>query len=73
MNTSFINRNFRIKVNGIVGGQKVNTLVGVAGLCAILNGDLAKVEKFVERAYNSAADNYTCKIYGGARITFYAK
>lgn len=73
MNTSFINRNFRIKVSGMVAGTKVNSLVGVAGLVVILNGDESKAEKYVERAYNSAADKYTCKIYGGARITFYAK
>ena len=73
MNTSFINRNFRIKVSGMVAGTKVNSLVGVAGLVAILNGDERKAEKYVERAYNSAADKCTCKIYGGARITFYAK
>ena len=30
--TKEINRNFRIKINGIVDGKKVNKLVGVKGL-----------------------------------------
>lgn len=30
--TKSINRNFRIKVNGIVDGKKINKLVGVKGL-----------------------------------------
>ena len=30
--TKEINRNFKIKVNGIVNGKKVNVLVGVSGL-----------------------------------------
>lgn len=29
--TKEINRNFKIKVNGIVNGKKVNVLVGVSG------------------------------------------
>ena len=36
LNTATINRNFRIKVNGYVNGVKVNKLVGVSGLLAIL-------------------------------------
>lgn len=73
MSTSFINKNFRIKVSGMVEGRKVNSLVGVAGLIAVLGGDIAKAEKYVNRAYNTGADKCTCKIYGGARVTFYAK
>lgn len=68
-----INRNFRIKVNGIVNGIKVNTLVGVKGLLEILGGCWEKVVKFVTRALNCLEDKCTCKVYGGAKITFYAK
>lgn len=68
-----VNRNFRIKVNGIVNGVKVNTLVGVDGLLNLLGGCIDKLIKFVERAFNSLADKCACKIYGGATVTFYAK
>lgn len=37
--TKEINRNFKIKVNGIVNGKKVNVLVGVSGLIKIV-GDI---------------------------------
>lgn len=73
LNTATINRNFRIKVNGIVNGVKVNKLVGVSGLLAILGGLWDKLVKFVLRAFNSPTDKCACKIYGGATVTFYAK
>lgn len=71
--TTEINRNFRIKVFGFVNGVKVNTLVGVSGLLKILGGSIEKLMKFVNRAFASMADKCTCKIYGGATITFYNK
>jgi histidine triad (HIT) family protein len=73
LNTATINRNFRIKVNGIVNGVKVNKLVGVSGLLAILGGSWDKLVKFVLRAFNNLTDKCACKIYGGATVTFYAK
>ena len=73
LNTETINRNFRIKVNGIVNGVKVNKLVGVSGLLAILGGSWDKLVKFVLRAFNNLTDKCACKIYGGATVTFYAK
>ena len=72
LTTATINRNFRIKVAGIVDGVRVNKLVGVRGLLAIL-GSWQKLVKMVLRAFNSLADKCACKIYGGARVTFYAK
>ena len=73
LTTATINRNFRIKVNGIVNGFYLNTLVGVRGLLSILGGDWNKLVKMVLRAFNSLADKCACKIYGGANVTFYAK
>lgn len=73
LNTTTINRNFRIKVAGIVKGMKVNKLVGVSGLLEILGGSWEKLVKMVLRAFNSMADKCRCKIYGGAAITFYVK
>ena len=73
LNTATINRNFRIKVSGMVNGERVNKLVGVRGLLAILGGSWQKLVKFVLRAFNSLTDKCACKIYGGATVTFYAK
>lgn len=73
LNTTTINRNFRIKVNGLVNGVKVNKLVGVSGLLEILGGCWDKLVKFVLRAFNSMTDKTACKIYGGATVTFYSK
>lgn len=73
LTTAAINSNFRIKVYGIVNGVKVNKLVGVSGLLAILGGSWDKLVKFVLRAFNSLADKCACKIYCGAQVTFYAK
>lgn len=73
LTTATVNRNFRIKINGIVNGFYVNTLVGVRGLLAILGGDWNKLVKMVLRAFNNLTDKCACKIYGGAKVTFYAK
>lgn len=68
-----VNRNFRIKVNGVVNGVKRNVLVGVSGLLEILGGSLEKLQKFVARAFACMQDKCACKIYGGATVTFYVK
>ena len=73
MNVTNINRNFRIKVYGMVNGVKVNKLVGVSGLLEILGGSVEKLVKMVLRALNAAADKCRCKLYGGAAVTFYSK
>lgn len=73
LNTATINRNFRIKISGVVNGVKVNKLVGVSGLLEALGGSWSKLVKFVLRAFNTLADKCACKIYGGAMVTFYAK
>ena len=73
LTTATINRNFRIKVAGLVNGVRVNKLVGVRGLLEILGGSWQKLVKFVLRAFNSLTDKCACKIYGGATVTFYAK
>lgn len=73
LDTTTINRNFRIKVAGMVNGIKVNKLVGVSGLLDIFGGSWEKLVKMVLRAFNSMADKCRCKIYGGAAVTFYVK
>ena len=73
LDTKTINKNFRIKVAGMVNGESVNKLVGVRGLLDILGGSWQKLVKMVLRAFNCLADKCACKIYGGAKVTFYAK
>ena len=68
--TSTINRDFRIKVNGIDNeGNKINTLVGVSG-CSALIGEVM-MEKFLDRAYTQGLDACTCKLRRGLKVTFY--
>lgn len=43
--TKEINMNFRIKVNGIVDGKKINTLVGVSGLIKLVGIEMANKMK----------------------------
>ncbi len=73
LDTKTINKNFRIKVSGIVNGVRVNKLVGVHGLLVVLGGSWQKLVKMVLRAFDCLADKCACKIYGGAKVTFYAK
>lgn len=68
--TNEINRNFKIKVYGVVDGKKVNTLIGVKGLVNLVN-DMAIVNRLLDRAFNSPADKEVCKLRRGIRITFY--
>lgn len=59
--TKEINRNFKIKVNGIVNGKKVNVLVGVSGLIKIV-GDIKLVNRLLKRAFNCYGDKEVCKL-----------
>ncbi len=69
--TKVINSNFRIKVFGIVDGKKVNKLVGVAGIIALIGVEL--LNKFLKRAFACMADACYCKLRRGLKVTFYAK
>lgn len=65
-----INRNFKIKVTGIVEGKKINTLVGVRGLLAYV-GDVELTNRLLVRAFNSMADKQVCKLRRGIAVSFY--
>ena len=70
--TTQINRDFRIKVNGLNNeGQKINTLVGVSGAIELIGEEF--LEKFVTRAYAAGLDACTCKLRRGIKITLYIK
>ena len=66
--TKSINRNFRIKVNGIVDGKKINKLVGVKGLIGV-----GMANKMLRRAFNGKDDKTVCKLRRGIKISFYIK
>ena len=68
--TREINRNYKIKINGIVNGKKVNMLVGVSGLIKIV-GDIDLVNRLLDRAFNCIGDKEVCKLRRGVKITFY--
>lgn len=70
--TKSINSNFKIKVKGLDNlGKKINKLVGVAGLIALIGMEL--VNKFVGRAFKGMFDGekITCKLRRGLVVTFY--
>lgn len=69
--TKEINLNFRIKVNGIVNGVKVNKLVGVKGLIELVGIEFAN--KMLRRAFNGKEDKTVCKLRRGIKISFYVK
>lgn len=70
--THEINFNFRIKVDGIdANGNKIKTLVGVAGLIKLIGVEL--VNKFIKRAFKSGLDKTVCKLRRGIRVSLYVK
>ena len=69
--TREINHNFKIKVSGQFEGQKIHTLVGVAGLLKVV-GDVALVNRLLDRAFDSMNDCEVCKLRRGIKISFYA-
>ena len=70
--TTEINKNFRIKVFGYnAGGKKINTLMGVAGILALIGEEL--LNKFLRRAFSCMEDVCVCKLRRGLKVSFYVK
>ena len=68
--TKEINREWLIKVNGITeSGKKINTLVGVSGLVALIGDYFAS--KFIDRAFDCMDDVCVCKLRRGIKVSFY--
>lgn len=69
---TFINRNFRMKVYGVdENGNRINKLVGVAGLIALIGIEL--LNKFIDRALKAGLDKCVCKLRRGLQVSFYIK
>lgn len=72
INVTDVNKNFKIKVYGYNNdAQRINTLVGVSGLIALIGQELA--EKFINRAFRDSFDEsiVVCKLRRGLKVTFY--
>ncbi len=71
--SSYINRNYLIKVNGLSpSGNKLNVLVGVSGAIALIGEEL--FYKFVGRAERDINNDVTvCKLRRGVKFSFYRK
>ena len=68
--TTYINRNYLIKVYGFDNeGRRINKLLGVSGLIALIGVELAN--KFIARAEKAAADCTVCKLRRGLKISLY--
>lgn len=66
-----VNRNFKIKVYGVLDGVRLNTLLGFSGYLALL-GDNALAFRLLDRAFHSMADVCHCKLRRGIKVSFYA-
>lgn len=70
--TTEINQNFRIKVYGVdANGNRINKLVGVSGLIALIGIEL--LNKFMKRAFACMEDVCVCKLRRGLKVSFYCK
>ena len=70
--SKFINANFRIKVFGRdENGRKINTLMGVSGIVAMIGEDL--FYRFVQRALDCMMDVCHCKLRRGLQVSLYVK
>lgn len=72
LSSAQINRSWRLKVYGIdAAGRRVNKLVGVAGLVALIGIEM--LNKLLRRAVNCMLDVCHCKLRRGLKISFYSK
>ena len=68
--TKEINHNYKIKISGVYKGQKVSTLVGVAGLVRMV-GDVELINRLLARAFSCMDDKCICKLRRGLVVSFY--
>lgn len=68
--TREINTNFKVKVSGMFEGEKINTLVGVAGLLKMVN-DIELTNRLLDRAFSCMEDKCVCKLRRGIKVSFY--
>jgi hypothetical protein len=69
--SKYINQNWKIKISGFTGTEKVHTLIGVAKLFEILGEE--KTTGIIEKATESGMDKITFKFRRGLKVTLYSK
>lgn len=69
--TTYVNRNWKLKVSGRNEGNRVHKLVGVSGLIELVGMDL--FFKMVLKARDKEKDKVVFKLRRGLVVTFYSK
>lgn len=69
-NVTFVNMNFKIKVNIDSEYGRVSTLLGVSGLINLIGVDIAN--RIVDRALKSDKQVYKYRLRRGCTIRFYS-
>lgn len=70
MTTTEINKEWKIKVNGLnPDGEKINVLVGVSGAIALIGAEM--FNKLVARAERCMDNVCVCKLRRGIKFSFY--
>lgn len=70
-NSKYINANWKIKVSGFTGTEKIHSLVGVGKLIEILGEELT--DNIICKASEKGLDKITFKFRRGLKITLYSK
>ncbi len=69
--STYINRNWRIKVSGFTGTEKVHKLIGYHKLVEILGARI--VDSIIDTATDGGADKTIFKFRRGLKVTLYSK
>jgi hypothetical protein len=69
--SKYINQNWRIKISGFTGKEKVHTLIGVKKLTDILGAELT--DTLIDKASERGIDKITFKFRRGLKVTLYSK
>ena len=69
--SAYTNRNWKIKVSGFTGKEKLHTLIGFRKLTEILGEELTEV--IVTKATNKGTDKVEFKFRRGLKVTLYSK
>jgi hypothetical protein len=67
----FTNRNWKIKVSGYTGKEKLHTLIGYRRLTEILGEELTEV--IITKATDKGTDKVEFKFRRGLKVTLYSK
>ena len=69
--SKYINQNWKIKISGFTGKEKLHPLIGVKKLISILGADLT--DTLIDKAGERGIDKITFKFRRGLKVTFYSK